>query len=150
MRRTPPATTPGVARSSVFDRFFWCKVRLTISIKTGQVKVRYCVRYLFYRYLSSSMTQHLTTFNTILFTKGGFSATNCTKIVFVSAGALPRTARGRFTRPTSRQGSAISPPRPLSSSTHWASWCPVRFFKRDHLASDTGNFNYATPPRVAR
>jgi len=64
------------------------------------------------------MAQHLMTFNTILFTKGGFSATNCTKIVFVSAGALPRTARGRFTRPTSRQGSAISPPPVLFLPQH--------------------------------
>jgi len=36
----------------------------------------------FYRHFSSSMTQHLATFNKILFTKGVFFGTKCTKIVF--------------------------------------------------------------------
>ena len=37
---------------------------------TGQVKVWYFIQYFFKRYLCSSMTQHLATFNKILFTKG--------------------------------------------------------------------------------
>ena len=99
----------------------WYKVRLTVSLKTGPMQVRYFYPVFILRHLSSSVTQHLATFNRILFTKGGFSGTKCTKIVFVfgrgSASAadpagvattLPRTP-GRL----GRERTLLIPLRPL-------------------------------------
>ena len=40
------------------------------------------------------MTQHLATFNKILFAKGGFSDNKCTKITFAFVRALPQTPLG--------------------------------------------------------
>ena len=51
---------------------FWYKVRLTISLKTGQVKVEYFIRYSFKRHLSSSVTQLLSVFNKVPFAKCNF------------------------------------------------------------------------------
>ena len=75
------------------------------------------------------MTYHLTIFNTILFAKGSFSGTKCTKIVFFFCRGIARNqATGlpvqSSPRPLSRLGTGISPPQ----STNSASGCPVRFF----------------------
>jgi len=87
---------------------FWHKVRLTISLKTGQVKVRHFLRYSFHSHFSSSVTA---TFNKILFTKGGFSEkVHKNRLPFGwGSAALPRP---------SSLGRQIPPAHSPSSSTH--------------------------------
>jgi len=78
------------------------------------------------------MTQHLATFNNILFAKGCFSSTKCTKIVLVfGQGLRPRTLLGErrnYPRPSRlwSPSSFLSPQRIR---------CMVRCFKNDHLAT---------------
>ena len=63
---------------------FWYNVRLTISLKTGQATNESPVFYAVFVLTSLRlMTQHSITFNKILLTKGNFSCTKCTKMVFV-------------------------------------------------------------------
>jgi len=63
------------------------------------------------------VAQHLVTLNKIVFNTGGFSGSECTKIVFVFG-------RGSVPEPDGK-GDAVFPfPFP---STHSASQCPVGF-----------------------
>jgi len=63
---------------------FWYNVWLTVSLKTGQATNESPVFYAVFVLTSLRlMTQHLITFNKILLTKGNFSCTKCTKMVFV-------------------------------------------------------------------
>ena len=73
------------------------------------IKVKVPCACSFYCHSSSSMTQLLTTFSKILFTKDGFSGTKCTKIVFVfGRGSALDPAGG-----ASRQGRGCRLPIPL-------------------------------------
>ena len=135
MQISPPEISLScrVARTTVFDRtiwFFWYKVCWQhYSNRTCESPP--FIRCSFQRHLSSSVTGHFATFNTILFTKGGFFRMKKHK------------SRFRF-RPGLRWGATTFPHEllvhwggkyhhhiPLSPhfpSTHSASRFPVRYF----------------------
>jgi len=69
-----PVCFPGVRYLTGLSAVFWHKVRLTISLRTGQVKVRYFIRYSSPGHFSTPTEHHLATF-----TKGEFSSTNALK-----------------------------------------------------------------------
>jgi len=126
-----PGRASRIARTRLST--FWYKVRLTISLKTGHVKVPYFIRYSFYRHFSSWMTQHSATFN-----QRRFSDKSVQKSFSFSTGALPRTPLGYYDAPPDlvvRLGREIPPVHSSSASRHSASRCPVRLFNYDHLAT---------------
>ena len=69
---------------------------MTISFKTGQVKVPYFIPCSFQRQLSILLTQHLATSNEILFTNGGFRVKSAPESFSFLAGAQPQTPMGEY------------------------------------------------------
>ena len=112
---------------------------MTISFKTGQVKIPYFIPCSFQRHLSIFLTQHLATSNEILFTKGGFRVKSAPESFSFLAGALPQTPLGElrcFPRRPSRLGRELPTSRYSSQSTHSVSQCPVQFSNYDRSSGN--------------